>query len=503
MSDQGIEVYLSRWNNDSLQLLCGIANAGGGRVIVQASEKDYTAGFRRMKRPFETIPKLSQEELGIACLTEPVMDGSQLCLEVSVPNVDEPISYLGDYWLYTDQGNKLLDRQAVEEAMAAADLTSWELHAQPMAQQQDLNADELLRLASIPLSDIDSATSNLENNIESRLTYLHLKDERTQILSNAGVVLLHNNPARFIAGASVRIALFNDQDPEHHMHHEVTGPLHHQLTESLRLIFEEYLPAISTSKAFSRRLPPQAAVREALINALAHKDYESGVPVRVRFYPNRMVIENAGRPPAEWSTEDLLGRHGPRPNNPVIATTLRLCGLMEGWGSGIQNIRQLTVEAGAEEPMFELGADDTMVTFPLPETKRGRDAVRRNNDEDAGRRGAHARLNMRPIRDTMAARTPSEGTAGANRGTSRGATAARQATFAERSIAAANRLDMTNTDEYVLRVLTANGRATAPRIAEVLGVSESTVRRSFRRLREYGFIERIGSNKAGYWSVID
>lgn len=73
--------------------------------------------------------------------------------------------------------------------------------------------------------------------------------------------------------------------------------------------------------------------------------------------------------------------------------------------------------------------------------------------------------------------------------------------FSARSIAAANELDLTSTDEYVLRVLHTNGRATAARIAQVLGVSERTVRRSFKKLREYGFIERIGSDKAGYWSV--
>ena len=77
----------------------------------------------------------------------------------------------------------------------------------------------------------------------------------------------------------------------------------------------------------------------------------------------------------------------------------------------------------------------------------------------------------------------------------------RHVTFVERSIAAAHKLDMTQTDEYVLQVLTTNGRATAARIAQVLGVSERTVRRSFKKLREYGFIERIGSDKAGYWSV--
>ena len=75
-------------------------------------------------------------------------------------------------------------------------------------------------------------------------------------------------------------------------------------------------------------------------------------------------------------------------------------------------------------------------------------------------------------------------------------------TFNETSIAAANRLDMTITDEYILKVLETNGRATALQIAKLLEISESTVRRSFRRLREYGFIERIGSNKAGYWRVL-
>ena len=58
-------------------------------------------------------------------------------------------------------------------------------------------------------------------------------------------------------------------------------------------------------------------------------------------------------------------------------------------------------------------------------------------------------------------------------------------------------------DSYVARErkLTTNGRATAVRIAQALGVSERTVRRSFKKLRDYGFIERIGSDKAGYWSV--
>jgi predicted HTH transcriptional regulator len=88
-----------------------------------------------------------------------------------------------------------------------------------------------------------------------------------------------------------------------------------------------------------------------------------------------------------------------------------------------------------------------------------------------------------------------------------GASASRPAelvgqTFEERSIAAAEELDLTITDEYVLKVLKTNGRVPALRIADLLKVSESTIRRSLKRLKDHGFIKRIGSNKAGYWKVL-
>lgn len=78
----------------------------------------------------------------------------------------------------------------------------------------------------------------------------------------------------------------------------------------------------------------------------------------------------------------------------------------------------------------------------------------------------------------------------------------KSSSFAEKSIAAANDLDLTAVDENVIKVLSVNGRATAARIAEFLGVSESTVHRSYKRLRDLGIIRRIGSNKAGYWKVL-
>lgn len=65
-----------------------------------------------------------------------------------------------------------------------------------------------------------------------------------------------------------------------------------------------------------------------------------------------------------------------------------------------------------------------------------------------------------------------------------------------------DKYDLTSTDEFVLRVLQADKHATAMHIADLLGVSESTVRRSLKQLKDLKLIQRIGSKKAGYWRLL-
>lgn len=217
-------------------------------------------------------------------------------------------------------------------------------------------------------------------------------------------------------------------------------------------------------------LPPEEAIREAILNALVHKDYESGVPVRVSVYGNRLSVDNIGSMPQSWTLEDIEGDHGSRPANPVIASALHSTGFFKGVGCGLPLIFHQCAEEGLPTPIVEMRPDETAITFFFGE------------------------------KQTEAPRPAAEGIVrphGAHEGEDRTMT-----DFERSSIAAANNLDMTLTDEYILRIFKKNGRATAVKIAQILGISESTVRRSFKRLIDLGFIERVGSNKTGYWKVL-
>lgn len=470
-------VHVPRWNTAALELVCGIANAGGGCLLIPSSRKDYSSE-QRMKRSFELIPNAILEETGLQCSLTPVMDGNEFFLEVEIPAATEPVGIGGTYWLYVNGRNERRTSEEVFRSWHDEGSTAWELKTLPYVDYNDLSTDALLDVAAIPLTAFKDTGGNLTETIKARLDHLGLSHPRTKKLINAGGLLLCLNPARFIPGASVRIVSFNADGSPTGEQDEVVGPLGYQINKTVRLIMDKYLPAISTAKGFLRKCPPESAIREAITNSLLHKDYSRGVPVRVMVSPSQIVVQNVGAAPEGWTEETLAEAHTPHFRNPVLAATARLLGITPGWGDGTKKMIADCESAGAQPPRFSFDAEGTEVSFPLPESKRS---------ANAAKAAQHAQ---------RSAATHAEGFQAPGTQSSR-------LTFAERSVAAAHRIDLTQTDEHVLQILTTNGRATAQRISQVLGVSERTVRRSFKKLRDHGFIERIGSDKAGFWSVID
>ena len=64
---------------------------------------------------------------------------------------------------------------------------------------------------------------------------------------------------------------------------------------------------------------PEPALREALLNALCHKRYQSGVPIQISVYEDKLYIANCGCLPEKWSLANLMDKHASVPFNPNIA----------------------------------------------------------------------------------------------------------------------------------------------------------------------------------------
>lgn len=90
-STSEVVAYRPEWRDEDIALVCGIANAGGGRIVVSSPISDRAKKMKRFKKTFERIPQLAWRELGLTCSTEPVMNGMNLCLEIQVPAAPHPI----------------------------------------------------------------------------------------------------------------------------------------------------------------------------------------------------------------------------------------------------------------------------------------------------------------------------------------------------------------------------------------------------------------------------
>ena len=120
-------------------------------------------------------------------------------------------------------------------------------------------------------------------------------------------------------------------------------------------------------------LYPPDAVREGLVNALAHRDYSdySG-RIAVRVYPDRLEIRNSGDFPGGVTPEKLEKGHISVLRNPDIAHVLYLRGMMEKLGRGSLLIQKLCKERGLPEPKWRSEEGPNVVlTFFVPEFLRG------------------------------------------------------------------------------------------------------------------------------------
>lgn len=112
-----------------------------------------------------------------------------------------------------------------------------------------------------------------------------------------------------------------------------------------------------------RRSLPPTAVREAIINAIAHADYsQRGAPIRIAIFDDRLEIENPGLLPFGLTVEDLP-RGVSKLRNRVIGRVFHELGFVEQWGSGIQRMTSACREAGLPDPQFAEIANRFRVTI--------------------------------------------------------------------------------------------------------------------------------------------
>jgi ATP-dependent DNA helicase RecG len=108
---------------------------------------------------------------------------------------------------------------------------------------------------------------------------------------------------------------------------------------------------------------PKEAVREALHNAVAHKDYTGATPIQISVYKDKIMIWNYGQLPKNWTIDTLQKKHSSVPYNPDISNAFFRIGYIEAWGRGIRKMNEQCADAGLPKPLYYYESSGFWVVF--------------------------------------------------------------------------------------------------------------------------------------------
>ena len=197
-----------------------------------------------------------------------------------------------------------------------------------------------------------------EASMEDTLTQLNLFNEGRP--TNAALLLFGKEPDRFISSAVVKCAQFYGTIvakpiPSYQVY---KGDVFELVDQSIDFVLSKLNMSVGT-RAFTNDAPvayeiPRAVVAEAIVNAIAHRDYSSSGAVQVMLFDDRLEISNPGDLPPGLSLRQLSKTHTSYPSNPLLANCLFLAGYIESLGTGTLDMLHQCEAAQIKPPQFSL-----------------------------------------------------------------------------------------------------------------------------------------------------
>jgi ATP-dependent DNA helicase RecG len=359
---QSIE-YKQSWRDEYLKWICGFANANGGSIFIGKDDNGNVVGLADAKRLLEEIPNKVRDILGILVDVNLQTTAQGGFIEIIVEGHPYPVNYKGQYHYRSGSTKQELLGTALDKFLLQKKGKRWDGVPVPKISAKDLKQEafDFFRKRAFKSQRIEEAV--LTDSDEHLLENLQLKEN--DFLKRAAILLFHSNPENFVTGSYIKIGYF-EADDDLRFQDEIHGSLFEQIEKTMDLLFTKYIKALISYDGINRVETyeyPKDAVREALLNAIAHKDYSGGVPIQISVYLNKIFIWNEGQLPEDWTVQNLMEKHASRPYNPDIANALFRSGYIESWGRGTIKIIRACKLARIPEPIFNYSSSDFSVEF--------------------------------------------------------------------------------------------------------------------------------------------
>lgn len=361
-------------SNNLYKLLSAFANTAGGTVILGVRDGDHAVtGIDLRNNAIKVLSDSITTRLGIHPIIEIHEIDGKYILTIAVEQSRVPVAYGGRY--YTRVGDTTREMLPDELREYFQQSIEWDSITRPYTSDQ-IDDETVRRFLALARAAGRITTIAPDEPIDIILRRLDLV--RDGQIRNGALMLFGRDPQKDFQNSITRIGRFRRADIIIG-DHEIKGNLFSQFDEAERII-KSYIGVrydISEEvmqESFQRKEVwdyPLPAIREALLNALIHRDYfNNTVQTQIRIFDDHIRFHNPGRLPEGITLETILKEHYSYHRNPKIAEIFYRAGLVERYGSGIE--RMINVLRDANLPLPEimslpLGFTLTMYKDPFTE----------------------------------------------------------------------------------------------------------------------------------------
>ena len=335
--------------------------------------------------------------------------------------------------------------------------TPFDATLHPRATLEDLDNQKIKVFVSIARAKRGFPFS-ADSPSETILTHLNLIAQ--QRITNAAILLFAHKPQHFFISSEIKCAHFHGTTitkpiPSYQVY---KGDVFQLVNQAVDFVLSRIDVSVGTREQsiqvpIKYELPP-AAVTEAIVNAVAHRDYNSNGSIQVMLFKDRLEIWNPGSLPYGLTTAKLRKPHSSIPANPLLAEPMYLAGFIERMGTGTGDIIRLCEEAGLKKAP-EFVQEEIFKTI----------LWRKNAEESV--------IQQANVVDNVVANVVD------------------------------NVVDATaEKEKKILKFISENKKITAKEIALKLELTQRTVQRYLKSMQQKELIQRIGTDNSGYWELI-
>lgn len=315
LESQTIE-FKPSWQDEYLKWICAFANTDGGRLIIGVDDNGNLIGIKDSKKLLEDLPNKCRNILGIIPSVQLKREKDKDIIVIEVEHSYAPISYHGKFYVRSGSTVQELKDKDLTRFLISKSGKDWDEYVEETVSIEDINIETIEKFKRIAIKRIPFVKD--ESDPIKLLEKLNLMDNGK--LKRAAILLFGKNPKRYWTSAFIKIGKFKT-DTDIISYDDIEGNLFEQVEKTMEILRTKYLISEIRFEGIYRKEEleyPEEALREAIINAVIHRDY-IGPHIQLKIYPDKVILWNVGTLPKEIKIEELKKNHSSYPRNELLA----------------------------------------------------------------------------------------------------------------------------------------------------------------------------------------